>query len=424
MRHENQRWNAIRATMEVVVGGAGMTGLTPTVGIQRISDGQWLANGGGSWAAPFAVNNMVPVDATNAAGLYQYVIPSARLATYTDSDPGYFFVIVEATNNVREHVFVHPEKDPWEELRADHVVANTFGEGVLMETANAGSILNTSFTAGAIDAAAIANDAIDATTVANGTIDAATFAAGAIDAAAIAADAIDASALAADAVAEIADGVWDEPVAAHTTDDTYGSQMSSTFYSLVTDEGEASGLFTVDAPDATGLKVYAPNTPSVARSGVFVSRLAFLRRTANDNVVPVRITAIANDGDDYIGVVRLDGTAVPAAIAIGDELLVTNRHDPSVDEIMLEPMAGHTTAGTFGDSVNRMLRLRQSNVRVIYDTWNANGEPTHGMVYVYASKAALEGDADPWAAAVGSYEFDGTYDGSQRLTEYTSTLET
>lgn len=94
----------------------------------------------------------------------------------------------------------------WDEARAGHVGAGSFGEGVLVQSVNSGAIVTASYAANAITAAVIADGAIDA----------ATFAAGAIDAAAIATGAVDADALASDAVAEIADGVWDEDiVAAH-----------------------------------------------------------------------------------------------------------------------------------------------------------------------------------------------------------------
>jgi hypothetical protein len=124
----------------------------------------------------------------------------------------------------------------WDEARAGHVAAGTFGEYVLADTIKlsgdstaadnletmldgsggqtlsatlgTGAITSATFAAGAIDAAAIANNAIDASAIADGAIDAATFAAGAINAAAIAADAIDADAMAADAHAEIAAAVW------------------------------------------------------------------------------------------------------------------------------------------------------------------------------------------------------------------------
>jgi hypothetical protein len=79
----------------------------------------------------------------------------------------------------------------------------------------------------AIDAGAIAADAITAAKIADGAIDAATFAAGAINAAAIAADAITAAKVAADVSAEIADAVWDEATAGHTTAGTFGEQLKT-----------------------------------------------------------------------------------------------------------------------------------------------------------------------------------------------------
>ena len=92
-------------------------------------------------------------------------------------------------------------------------------------TLSSGAITAAVIATGAIDADAIADGAIDAGAIADGAIDAATFAAGAINAAAIATGAIDADALATDAVAEIADGVWDEAQAGHTTAATFGKYL-------------------------------------------------------------------------------------------------------------------------------------------------------------------------------------------------------
>lgn len=74
------------------------------------------------------------------------------------------------------------------------------------------------------------------------------------------------------------------------------------------------------------------------------------------------------------------------------------------------------------EALKRMVSLRQDNVRVIYDTFTTDGKPTHGFVYVYDSKALLDGDTGPaYANAVGKYEYDATYDTSLRLEEYSST---
>lgn len=57
---------------------------------------------------------------------------------------------------------------------------------------------------------------------------------GGITAASIATGAIDADALATDAISEIADGVWDEPLAAHTTADTPGNVLNMLTQDTVT----------------------------------------------------------------------------------------------------------------------------------------------------------------------------------------------
>ena len=82
MRHETQRYDSIKATAELVVAGAGQTGKTVTVAIQKVDTGQWLQAGGASWGAGFATNTMTPVDAVNAPGLYEYDL-SASLV-YSD----------------------------------------------------------------------------------------------------------------------------------------------------------------------------------------------------------------------------------------------------------------------------------------------------------------------------------------------------
>lgn len=80
---------------------------------------------------------------------------------------------------------------------------------------------------GAITADAFAADAIVAATLATGALTADAFAADAIVAATLATDSITADALAADAVAEVADGVTDEALTGHKTQNTVGAAMSS-----------------------------------------------------------------------------------------------------------------------------------------------------------------------------------------------------
>lgn len=76
------------------------------------------------------------------------------------------------------------------------------------------------------DAMDLIDGAIVAATIADGAIDAGAIATDAITAAKIAADAIGASELAATAAAEIADAVWDELIAGHTTAGSMADELS------------------------------------------------------------------------------------------------------------------------------------------------------------------------------------------------------
>ena len=272
MRYELQPFPELRATLEMIAGGIPISGSTTvTAQIMRRSDGNFW--NGASWqATPFTLTTVPEV--TNFPGMYEYLVPGASL-DYSAGLAGYIIRMADAPNNIMETIQVMQAPQPWKELRSGYSDVGTFGEGVNVQGLNPGSISSTTFAPGAINAAAIATDAIDAD--------------------AIAADAIDASALAADAIAEIADGVLDEP------------------------------------------------------------------------------------------------------------------------------MGGHTTGGTLGDFVRRMLGLRQQNNRVVYSAWNTAGVPTAATVYIYASKSDL--DADTGGAgigAIGSYTVAATFDSSLRPTGYTS----
>lgn len=126
MRQETQHWNQIKATLEVVAAGDGLTGLIPAVAIMRVSDGLWLQAGGASWGAGVATNNLLPVDAANLPGVYAYSIPSGSLA-YSAGKEGYWLKITESDNYIYETVDVHVEQSEWDEPPSSHVAALTMG---------------------------------------------------------------------------------------------------------------------------------------------------------------------------------------------------------------------------------------------------------------------------------------------------------
>lgn len=107
MRHERQPRNAIRVTLEIIGGGVGQTGLSPTFVLQRLSDGAWWDALGGTWEAAAVVNALPELDATNFPGVYEYALPAAGHVE-PDGREGYRFQVVETVTSTRETGIIHP----------------------------------------------------------------------------------------------------------------------------------------------------------------------------------------------------------------------------------------------------------------------------------------------------------------------------
>jgi hypothetical protein len=174
----------------------------------------------------------------------------------------------------------------WDEARAGHVSAGTFGQGVASVQ-------------GAV------------TSIASGGIVAATFAAGAVDAAA----------LNADAVAEIADGVWDEVQAGHTTTGTFGKNLDAQVSTV-----SSGGVTAAAIADAVW---------DEARSGHVVSG------TFGEGVAAVK-GSVDSVGTGGIAAASFASGAVNAAALASDAVAEI------ADGVWDEAQSGHTTAGTFG----------------------------------------------------------------------------
>jgi hypothetical protein len=248
----------------------------------------------------------------------------------------------------------------WDEARAGHVAAGSFGQGVASVVGSVGSVATGGITAGsfaasAIDAAAIASNAITAAKIATDAITAAKIAADAVaeiqsglatasalatvqsdtdniqtrlpaalvsgrmDASvgAMAADTLTASALAADAVTEIAagisfpsagtiaDSVWDEARAGHVAAGSFGQGVASVVGSVgsVATGGITAGSF------AAG----AISEPAVASNTLTANKFA------SNSITAAKVAADATE---------------EIAGAVWDEL-----------------RASHVAAGSFGEGV-------------------------------------------------------------------------
>lgn len=77
----------VNLDLTITASGAGVTGETPTVVIQRLSDGLYYDDdlaSGSRFAAAYDTNNMTEVDATNLAGLYRYQFPHTEDTTASE----------------------------------------------------------------------------------------------------------------------------------------------------------------------------------------------------------------------------------------------------------------------------------------------------------------------------------------------------
>jgi len=154
-------------------------------------------------------------------------------------------------------------------------------------------------------------------------------AAGAITAAGFGAGAIDAAALAADAVAEISDGVWDEPTAGHVTAGTTGVALTD----ILADTAE---LQTDDVP---GL-IAALNDPTAATVAAAVwDALQSSHVTAGSfGEIATEIAAILADTNE------LQTDDVPGLIAALNDVSVANILAGTVTELASVPAASPTLA--------------------------------------------------------------------------------
>jgi len=194
----------------------------------------------------------------------------------------------------------------WDELRAGHVVAGSFGETV--------RVTNTGLADSAISAAKIVDAAITNAKLADGAISAAkvqsnTITAAKIDTAAItsskfAANAIDAAALANDAAVEVAVAVWDRTRAASALGGSFGEALQTT----VASRASQTSVDTVD--------------------------------TVVDGIA-VQTTAIKVKTDQLV----FTGGRV-------DSVIASSQEDAITDKVWNEPIAGHLTVGTTGKRLN------------------------------------------------------------------------
>lgn len=447
MRHEIQRYSSVRAAVEIVTAGIGQTGKSPTVAIQDLDSGDWLQNGGGSWAAGFATNALSELDATNLAGFYEYEVPSARVLEKDSSTfEGFLFRIVEATTNLIEHVRVDLAFSP--DLVRDAVAnGRTVGSvlGGLYRAALTGGDTNavvgvdsiaatdlslgkfyqteiaTADSARYVDRLAVVHDTTgsgeytdivriggiftdgggdyfllqnpDGTTYNEAITGVGVklyirqeFITSRVDV--IEDDVITANALATSAVDELVDATWDEPLAGHSTGGTAGKVLSD--LSPLTVASIADQVWTETLADHSGVG----GSTAEALAGVTSSAIADA----------VWDEAVA----DHLGA-GSTGAALNTAGAAASAADVA-------DAVWDEAVAGHLTSGTFGKALAVTQGLVQANHRLKSPTYDPNGRLLTADLVVYPTGTDATNDTSP----LFTFSVTCTYDGDGNLTSLLS----
>ena len=319
----------------------------------------------------------------------------------------------------------------WQEQRSNHNVGGAYGVGVpLMDNA----ITAAKFDVGAIEADAFANNAITHNVIADDTLRESKFGDNSISARVIATDAIDADAIAEAAIgaiefgdlasAEIADHVWNRLASTYESNSSDGNTMGERIAALsrsvlrwdnpaLTTQADARVNIVANAANAAG-RFFGVDVPNdINDNSSWAGSKATLWSAATGKTTACSIVALLNDGANNYFQLRLNQTgATNITIAANDRLYYTSLAGLSISDVFDEPLyPNHVSPGTLGDSMLRMLGLRQHNMQIAYSAWNAAGTPTAGTIYLYASKADLEADPNITGNnATGKYEFNGTFD--------------
>lgn len=197
----------------------------------------------------------------------------------------------------------------WDEARADHTTAGTFGQGAASVQGNVtGSI------------GSVATDGISASS--------------------IAADAIGASELAATAATEIASAVWDRARSSHVADGSFGQSLQ--LIRAGTAQGGAGSSITLDSGASATDDFYLNGLLQII-GGTGVGQARYITDYVGSSKVATVSSAWGTAPDNTSVFVIHPGDAVPGASAPSAATVAAAVWD--------EARSSHTTSGTFGQGV-------------------------------------------------------------------------
>lgn len=427
-------WHKFICRLALVDAGVGQTGLSPVVSVFRHSDSTYLQDDG-SWDVAFNTLDMVEFDSVNMPGYYQYSIPSDSLDYYEGGDGGFLVKYYESTLPYLDYEFSTQMPSSLPELSSGYVAAGASNTVTLATTSSAVAQFYRGQEVTIIDGTGAGQTRIisNYTTGRVATV---------YPAWATVPDTT--SQYVISGIPDFGAAVWRSdldalmgasgglmlPATAETIQNTAGAALQLVTESSVQGFATASDGWVnhfVSSGAGTTSKFYFDSAlgPAVAASGNWAGKLGVVIVASTGVRRMVKVTGVATDGAVHFTLSLLDGSVLPITPSAGDRLVVLQGPAVSITDIFTASMSPYETAGTFGNHVNRMLRLRQENVRVVYTDWATNGQPIEGYVLTYASASDLTSDEGPtWALAKARHDFTATYDEDLQLTGYASVKTT
>jgi hypothetical protein len=139
-----------------------------------------------------------------------------------------------------------------------------------------------------------------------------------------------------------------------------------------------------------------------------------------EKVIPVAALDATAGRDGYVARVTEGTITIDELVSIE----VTDRAG-DVDATWTESLSDHrAVSGSMAAGLFRILGQRQHNTKTVNLTFNSNGLPLTGRIWLYPDKATLVADTgDAGVGSIGQYDYTVTYNGSGQLTVLDSTLE-
>ncbi len=461
MRYEIKSYNDFCFSLEVVRFGLGISGLTPSIQIRKFNANQFWD--GTAWTGVPTTFVMTPADAVNLPGLYVYDFNFGATPIDTSVDTRYLVKIVESTQPITEYINVTINRFD-DILKNGHSIVQNISDffdatvGFNASLSTIGTVTNVTNT---VDANVVDWNGTSPTLTKDGTnglpnvntvniVDA-----NVVDwngttptltkNATSGLPEVTTATVTPETRADLANGILDaniwEPIVNPGTmatgpsnRDTIARAISSSYLSGVHktpyDASTSEDVYVCTYTD--GSNFYSSSLPALSDLEKLIKQDAILLKGWDGSGTPNMVNfsslkmKIVGAGIDANGkyITLEDSSGSTHSYVNGDDsVIITSRNTADPDEIAYttweEPVADHSTSGTFG-LLNRIVAgLVHFNHRIKDAEYDQTGRMTGCRVVVYPSAADAEADTNALSTVIVS----STYNSGNNMSSYLATEE-